>query len=97
MDEMSISESSELLALREKENCEKPVRDLKWLASHEQGRRILWRLITDSGALSTSFSLEAIHMAFNEGRRSIGLHLLEMVKSHAPERLVEMLSENTRE
>lgn len=70
--------------------------DIRWLASSAQGRRLAWRLIEWTGALSASFSPDAMVAAFNEGRRSVGTELLERMKAHAPERLAEMFCEHIK-
>ena len=57
---------------------EREVNDLKWLMAHPQGRRIVARLLDQAGVSRTSFSHSGSVMAFNEGRRDMGL-LMEIM------------------
>jgi hypothetical protein len=43
----------------------------------------------------SSFSTNALTMAFSEGQRNEGLRLLAQITTHAPERYAEMLKEST--
>lgn len=69
------------------------VDDLLWLMSDKRGRRFMWRLLSESGIYRTSFSTEALHMAFNEGQRNRGLALVGSVMQHCPDRFTEMQKE----
>lgn len=70
------------------------VDDLKWLMGSKRGRRILWRLMDRSGAHRSSFSTNALSMAFNEGSRNIGLFLTS-IALQAADKYVLMLQEQT--
>jgi hypothetical protein len=67
--------------------------DLLWLMSDARGRRLVWRLLTRSGIYRTSFSTDALAMAFAEGRRNEGLVLLDEIVRHCPKRFSEMQTE----
>lgn len=67
--------------------------DLLWLMSDKRGRRFMWRLLSESGIYRTSFSTDALAMAFAEGQRNRGLALVGLVMQHCPERFSEMQKE----
>ncbi len=67
--------------------------DLKWLMAHAQGRRIVTRLFDRTGIRRTSFNANGSTMAFNEGRRDIGLWIEREVFDAAPEAYLRLLKE----
>jgi hypothetical protein len=69
--------------------------DVKWLMSGKQGRRVVWRLLSQAGVFRSTFSTNAMQSAFNEGARNSGLLLLNQVHAVAPELYPQMVSENT--
>jgi hypothetical protein len=69
--------------------------DLLWLMSDKRGRRIVWRLLGESGVYQVTFTGDALTSAFREGRRSRGLDLLAAINQHCPERFSEMQKEAT--
>ena len=56
--------------------------DLIWLMSTKRGRRIVARLLSDGGPNRSSFSTNAIQMAFNEGARNSALKLIADLTRH---------------
>lgn len=56
------------------------------------GRRFMWDLLARCGVFTSSFRTSA-EMAFLEGKRVIGLQMLERIHALCPERYVEMLNE----
>jgi hypothetical protein len=72
---------------------EREVNDLKWLMAHPQGRRIVARLLDQAGVSRTSFSHSGSVMAFNEGRRDMGLFIQAEVLEAAPEGYFKLLKE----
>ena len=68
--------------------------DFKWLMGSESGRRIVWRILEESGVFRSSFHPTAMQMAFNEGRRNYGAQVLALVHLHAPELYARMTKEN---
>lgn len=68
--------------------------DLKWVMSNARGRRFVLALLDRAGVFRSSFSTNALQMAFSEGNRNEGLRLLDQLMSHAPDRYSEMLKEN---
>ena len=76
-------------ALKRKQQVE----DFKWLMAHAQGRRIVSRLLEESGVHRTSFNHSGSVMAFNEGKRHLGLYLMAEILEIAPESYVRLLKE----
>ena len=69
--------------------------DFKWLMSSKRGRRIVWRILEQSGVFRSSFSTTAMQMAFNEGYRNLGNRTLGLIHNYCPELYPIMLKENT--
>lgn len=76
-----------------REKRRRELEDLKWLMAHPQGRRITARLLEEAGVNRTSFNHSGSLMAFNEGRRHIGLFLTAEVLDAAPEGYFKLLKE----
>jgi len=70
------------------------VGDLTWLMANAQGRRIVWRLLQRAGVYMSSFNHSGSVMAFNEGRRDMGLFLLAETSDASPNGLLKMITEN---
>jgi hypothetical protein len=70
------------------------ISDFKWLMTQKRARRFMWRQLELAGVFQTSFTGDALHMAFNEGQRNTGLRVLAMVHEHAPESYQLMLNEH---
>ncbi len=85
------AEADEAVA-REKRRRE--VDDLKWLMAHPQGRRIASRLLEQTGTMRTSFNHSGSVMAFNEGRRDIGLWFTAEMLDASPEGYFKLLKEH---
>lgn len=69
--------------------------DIKWLMAHKQGRRIVWRYLSEAGVYRSSFVKGETE--FREGMRNMGLLILNDVHTHSPDRYVEMLTENRKD
>lgn len=67
--------------------------DLKWLCATKRGRRIVWRLLEQSGVFRLSFDPNALKMAFAEGNRNYGNRILAMLQTVAPESYITMTKE----
>lgn len=93
-DETAKRESAQLKARLRQETEEA---DYRWLMSTAQGRRIVWRMLERSGVYRSSFSSDAMVMAFNEGNRNSGLALLATVSNLSPAEYVEMMKEATND
>lgn len=88
----------ETLAQAERDDREKLAErvaadDIRWLMSGKRGRRIVRKLLAKMGVWQSSFSTDALAMAFNEGRRNEGLALLASITEHCPDRYSEMIKE----
>ena len=70
------------------------VDELNWVMSDPRGRRFVWRQVQRDGVYLLSFVQgDPGRVAFNEGRRSVGIALLTQVREHCPEREAEMRKE----
>ena len=67
--------------------------DVQWLMSHESGRRLIMHLLNQAGVYRSTFSNNALDMAFNEGSRNIGLQWMADLMSASPEMIPVMMSE----
>jgi len=67
--------------------------DLRWLMSDKRGRRIVWRWLESAGVWRLSFDPNALAMAFNEGSRNQGLHLLTLLLATCPALYNTMMEE----
>jgi hypothetical protein len=70
--------------------------DVKWMMGNKRGRRIVWRQLEAAGVFLLSFHVTAMVMAFNEGRRSEGLRLLDQIHANCPEQYVTMMQEQKK-
>lgn len=82
-------------ALRNKLAKDTEESDLKWLMGSKRGRRIVWRLLDRAGVFRLSFNTNAMTMAFNEGNRNYGLHVLAQIHATCPELYAAMTKEQT--
>lgn len=70
--------------------------DMRWLLDHEQGRRILWRILSD---LSPQFQLMMTGNSwtfFNMGKRDAGAPLMNDVIEIDPYLLAKMIEEGQK-
>ena len=82
----------ELYARLERESEES---DFRWLMNSRRGRRIVWRLLEQSGVFRSSYSPTAMQMAFNEGHRNYGNRTLALIHQYCAELYSIMVKENT--
>lgn len=90
-DEVAIAEA------RRKEKLAQAqwVADLVSVLSTPAGRRLYYRIVFEiAGAVRASFHNSGSVMAFQEGRRDVGLTLATEAQDNAPLLYIEMLSEN---
>ena len=80
-------------AARDKLVRDEEVGDVKWLMGSRRGRRILWRLLEQSGVFRLSFNTNAMQMAFAEGNRNFGNRILALIHTHCPELYPTMVRE----
>ena len=74
------------LAERERE-------DLRAVLDTAAGRRVLWSLLDAAGVYGASYTGEAISTAYAEGRRAIGITLLQKIEDLAPGSFLTMQRE----
>ena len=67
---------------------------LKDILSKEGGRNFVWRLLIQCGVYHTSFTGDAPHTFFNEGKRQIGLWALTEIDEADKFALLKMQEEN---
>ena len=79
--------------VRDKIANENEETDVKWLMGNKRGRRIMWRLLDQSGVFRLSFNSNSMTMAFNEGQRNFGNRMLAMIHSLCPELYPTMVKE----
>lgn len=82
-------------SLRERLARETEAADLNWLMSSKRGRRIIWRLLEQSGVFRSTFHPTAMQMAFNEGYRNFGNRTLSMIHALCSGQYSVMIKENT--
>ena len=67
--------------------------DIESVLSTPQGKRLIWRILEYAGVFRTSFTADPYTTAFNEGRRSSGLFLLDEIERVSPGVLGAMMKE----
>ncbi|SPJ15389.1 conserved hypothetical protein [Syntrophobacter sp. SbD2] len=67
---------------------------LRKIMSDPEGRMWMWDLLSRCGVYHSSYSSDALAMAFHEGHRNIGLHLTAEINRLSPELYTRMVSEN---
>jgi hypothetical protein len=70
--------------------------DFVWLMNDKRGRRFIWLMLERTGVFRTSFTGNSTTF-FNEGQRNIGLLLLDMINTYAPEQYLTALQERKKE
>ena len=68
---------------------------LKDILSRPGGRDFIWRLLTQCGVYDTSFTGDAPHTFFNEGKRQIGLWVLTEI-DEADNRSILLIHEENK-
>lgn len=91
-DETQVKEA----AAKEKRGRERDLEDLRFLLSTIQGRRFVWRQLSECGVFKSSFTGNSTTF-FNEGRRDVGLKLMADVMESKPEAYLQMAQEAKRE
>ncbi|MFZ9370244.1 MAG: endopeptidase [Limnohabitans sp.] len=76
-----------------RERRRKELDDLRWWLGHPQGRRIAMRLLDEAGVYRSSFNHSGSVMAFNEGKRHIGLFLTAEFLEASPDGFMKVLKE----
>lgn len=68
--------------------------DVRWLMSTHQGRRFVYKVLADCGIYQRSFTGSEATTAFAEGRRAVGLQLLDEITRLAFNDYLKMLGEH---
>ena len=63
------------------------------LMSTTNGRNYVWDQLASAHVFSTSYSPDALQMAFSEGERNSGLRLLNDIIDWCPEQFIQMMRE----
>lgn len=82
-------------AQAERTRREQQVEDIKWLMAHAPGRRIVTRLIEETGLFRTSFHTSGSVMSLNEGRKQIGYFLQAELVAITPDAYLKLLKDFT--
>lgn len=72
---------------------QRDIEDLKWIMRDPRGRRLMARLLERTGTMRSSFHTSGSVMAFNEGRRDIGLFLTAELLEHTASDYSKLLHE----
>ena len=67
--------------------------DLQKVLKSPEGRRFVWRVLSEAGVFKASFSLNSMQTAFNEGRRDIGIWLIKDIDRAEPNAYAQMQRE----
>ena len=68
--------------------------DLKRVMSNKAGRRFVADLLKRSAVDASSFDINPHAMAFKEGVKWLGQRIIDDLKTHCPDRCIEMLKES---
>lgn len=72
---------------------ERDLEDMKFILSTSQGRRMLWRYLEHCGIYKDSFTGNSATF-YNEGRRAVGIKLLDDITAADPDTYLTMMKEN---
>jgi hypothetical protein len=87
-DEKQVREAGK----KERTNRLQELGDLKAILATPHGRRFVWKILQDARVLNSSFAANELVIAFNEGRRNVGLKLMADIMEADAKALVEMMS-----
>lgn len=91
MDETKVKDNnSKINRLIEREED-----DLRFVLSSRQGRRLLWRVISECGVFKLSYTGSA-DTNFNEGQRNMGLKIMTMI-DEADKNAVSVMMKESKE
>ncbi len=96
MSDLDLTEDAQKkISQIEKRKRERDTADLKKVLSDVEGRRVIWRILSEAGVFRGSFNQNALAMAFNEGKRDIGLLLIGEINANMPQRLFQLQNESS--
>jgi hypothetical protein len=95
-DPFNASDPEQVKSRREKQKTRELQKKsaLRKIMSEPAGRMWVWGLLSRCGTYHSSFSSDPLVMAFNEGRRDIGNHLIAEINKIEPELFIKMALEN---
>lgn len=67
--------------------------DLTTIMATPSGRRFMWNLVEACGVLDASFAGDERMTAYNEGRRSVGIELVQRLQAVTPDAYLKMVVE----
>ena len=82
---------------QERQRQERLTQDLKNLLEDETFRRFLWYVLSLCKVMDKSMDISPVIMAFREGQRDIGIHLMQEVMAANPEAYEVMRAEHTKQ
>ncbi len=87
-------EQRRLVMEKNRQRREEETNDLRAVLSSASGRRFVWRLLERSGVFRSSFNaVSDSYTAFNEGRRNLGLRVLNDILEADPDAFTLMQKE----
>lgn len=80
-DEKEVRNSTD----KQRRRRDRELNDVRAVLLIKEGRRFLWRYLSACGVFQESYHPSGQQMAFNEGKRNIGLKLLADIMKAKPE------------
>jgi hypothetical protein len=98
MDKPLVKNASNVKEIQEAKRSEKNKRwqekeDLQWVLNSPSGRRYLWKVLCNCGIYKTSYG-QGEDISFLEGRRNIGLSILDDINDVDRTIYSKMMEEN---
>lgn len=66
--------------------------DLMFMVSNPQSRRYLYKLLAHCGVYLSSFDPSGSKVYYNEGMRSVGLHVIAQMEQAVPDSYIKILA-----
>lgn len=93
MNDSLVTPEEQASAIFEKKRHERLLSDVRGLVSSPGGRRAAWHVLSVCRPMHSSFNTDPLVMAFNEGRRSVGLFFMDLIMEAKPEAYDQMRRE----
>lgn len=97
LDVFNIDEKNAEIRKEQEKLRNREVDDLQKVLKNPEGRRFVWRVLSEAGIFKASFSLNSMQTAFNEGKRDIGIWLMGDVDRAEPGAYAQMQREHYSE
>jgi hypothetical protein len=97
MNDFIDTSKQEKVQKREERKRERDLSDIRLILKSPEGRRFYWRLMSEAGVFHRSFAGDVNTTLFNEGRRSLGIDLLNDLMDAKPTAFNEMQQEYASE